>query len=250
MRPVALAARVAGALGVAFGLLFASRPRSPPTPSTRPTRAGCRSRSTSSARRPRSPCRSSSSSSATSGRSPPDLTAEGHLPPALDPAPAPGHRDRRLGLDHRPGHRRRLERRRRRDAVPVGLRLGRPGHRVRGHRAGLAVPRPVLDDPRLRRRDPAGAARPGLGGRRLPGPLRSLAGDHRLRLLRLARARRPGRTVDPVHRARRLHRADGRDDGPVRARRMALPGRDVHRLVPDCSAGSPTGASSTRTAGS
>ena len=82
--------------------------------------------------------------------------APGHLPPAWLRYRAAGDRPRRLGLDHRPGHRRRLERRRRRDALPVGLRLGRRWRSsARVDRAGLAVPRPVLDAPRPGRRGPA-----------------------------------------------------------------------------------------------
>ena len=77
------------------------------------------------------------------------------------------------------------------------------------------------------------ARRPGLGDRRLPGASRSLAGRHRLRVLRLARARHLRRRLDAVHRAGRVHRADRGDDGPVRARRMAVARRDLHRLVPD-----------------
>ena len=56
----------------------------------------------------------------------------------------------RLDLDHRPGDRRELERRGRRDALPVGLRLGRPGDHLRADRACLALPRSVLDAPRHR----------------------------------------------------------------------------------------------------
>ena len=210
-----------------------ARRRSRHTRSTRPTRAGCHWRSTWSGRPRRSPCRSSSSSSATCGRRRPTWIAEGSLPPAWLRYTLRAHRPDRLGLDHRPGDRRELERRRRRDALPVGLRLGRAGDHLRDGRTGLALPRSVLDPPRHRRRAPAPAGRPGLGDRRLPGAPRSLAGRHRLRVLRLARARRLRRPVDAVHRARRLHRAHPGDDGPVRARRMALARRDLHGLVPD-----------------
>ena len=182
---------------------------------------------------------------------PPDLTAEGHLPPACAPLAAARARARGLGLDRRPGHRRRIERWRRRDAVPVGLRLGRARDRVRDHRPGLAIPRPVLDDPRHRRGASCGRSTSRAGTSPTTRP-HSVAGRRRpgSSLLRLARARRPGGSVDPVHRPHRLHGSDRGDDGPVRARRMALPGGDVHRLVPDCSAGSPTGVSSTRRGGS
>ena len=90
---------------------------------------------------------------------PPDLDAEGSLPPAWLRYALRAHRPHRLDLDHRPGDRRRLERRRRRDALPVGLRLGRAGDHLRARRAGLALPRPVLDPPRHRRlRSCAGSA--------------------------------------------------------------------------------------------
>ena len=59
------------------------------------------------------------------------------------------------------------------------------------HRAGLAVPRPVLDAPRPRRA--RSCARLGVGGWEpadYPAAARSLAGVDRLRRLRLARARR------------------------------------------------------------
>ena len=98
---------------------------------------------------------------------PPDLDAEGSCRlhgSATRCGPGPD----RLDLDHRPGHRRKLERRRRRDALPVGLRLGRAGDHLRAHRTGLALPRSVLDPPRHRRLGPAAARRPGLGDRGLP----------------------------------------------------------------------------------
>ena len=57
-----------------------------------------------------------------------------------------------LAVDRRPGARRGLVVRRRRDAVPVGLRLGRDGHGLRSDRSGLALRRPVLHAPRPRRR--------------------------------------------------------------------------------------------------
>ena len=53
----------------------------------------------------------------------------------------------------------------------------------------VALPRSVLDAPRPRCRGPAPARGRGLGDRRLPGAARPLAGDDRLRVLRLARAR-------------------------------------------------------------
>ena len=90
---------------------------------------------------------------------------------------------------------------------------------------------------------PAGGPRPGLGHRRLSGATRALARHHRLRLLRLARAGGDGRTVDAVHRPRRLYGLHAGDDGPVRARRVALARRDVHGLVP---AAGPAGLLPTR----
>ena len=71
-----------------------------------------------------------------------------------------------------------------------------------------------------------------LGRRRVPRGDRALAGDRRLRLLRLARARRQRHgAADAVHRHGRLHRLHAGDDGPVRARRLAPRRRDVPRLV-------------------
>ena len=61
-----------------------------------------------------------------------------------------------------------------------------------------------------------------VGAVRVPGAARTVAGRDRVRVLHLARARSTGRALDAVHRARRVHRADARDDGPVRTRRMAL----------------------------
>ena len=74
----------------------------------------------------------------------PDLTGPAALPRRITPSRC-GPRAHRLGLDRRPGRRRRLVGRRRRDAVPVGLRLGRRGDGVGAHRAGLALPGSVLD---------------------------------------------------------------------------------------------------------
>ena len=111
------------------------------------------------ARRSPSACRSRSCCSRTSAPTR-RRRRPGKVPPAwLRYRPA-GDRPDRLDLDRRPGHRRRRERRRRHDAVPVGLRLGRRRDAVGAPRPDLALARPVRDDPRHRR---AG----GLRGRRL-----------------------------------------------------------------------------------
>ena len=139
---------------------------------------------------------------------PPDLTATGHLPPALAPPRPAGHRPVRLGLDHRPGDRRRLERRRRRDALPVGLRLGRAGDRLRARsgRRGTSSTRSRRSTTSARR----SCARLRVQGWAIadyPDRLGRWPATIGLRRLRLARAGRPGGAVDAVHRARRLHRA-------------------------------------------
>ena len=77
-----------------------------------------------------------------------------------------------------------------------------------------------------------GVGHPPLGPGRVPGRARALAGRRRLRRRGLARARPRCRAEHAVHRPRRLHRPEPGDDGPVRARRMALAGRRVQRLVP------------------
>ncbi len=48
-----------------------------------------------------------------------------------------------------------------------------------------------------------------------------------------------GRSVDALRRAHRLHGVHDRDDGPVRARRVAVAGRDLHGLVPSPRAARP-----------
>ncbi len=79
-------------------------------------------------------------------------TDAGHVVavPALDPARAARDRAARLGLDHGPGDRRRVLRRRRRAAVPVDLRLGRRRPHLGAAVPGLGVARPVRDAPRHR----------------------------------------------------------------------------------------------------
>ncbi len=147
---------------------WSSRRRSRPTRSTRPTRAGCRWRSTSSARRSRSPCRSRSSSSATSAPRRPTSTRAGHAAAGLAAlsACAPSAS---LGWAW---------------IIAQGIAGGSSDGEVATlflwvygwvglaivcalHRAGLALPRPVLDAPRpgrprsLRRLgDPAAGRRP------------------------------------------------------------------------------------------
>ena len=81
----------------------------------------------------------------------PDLTGPADVPRRITRYTLRSAGAHRLGLDRRPGHRRRVFRRRRRDAVPVGLRLGRRGDGIGLHRPGLAVPRSVLDPARHRR---------------------------------------------------------------------------------------------------
>ena len=112
-------------------------------------------------------------------RADPPVLPAGTRPARVGPLPAPRDRADRLDLGRRPGHRRRHERRRRHDAVPVGLRLGRRGDAVGVRRAGLALDRPVHDDPRPRRGGAAGRRVRRLGRRRVPGGDRALAGDRR-----------------------------------------------------------------------
>ena len=201
--------------------------------------------------RSRSPCRSCSCIVRDVRAAPPDLT--GGRSACRRPGCATGPaRDRahRLGLDHRPGHRRRVERRRRRDAVPVGLRLGRRRADLSAlARPGLAVARPVLHAPRHRRVGPAAARRRAAGTvADYPDAARSLAGGRSAsRSSSGSSSSLAAGAVDPVRRARRLHRAHARDDGPVRARRVAGAGRDVHGLVPAARPARAVRASPTRT---
>ena len=65
----------------------------------------------------------------------------------------------------------------------------------------------ALPGARPRRRGAAGGPHPGLGDRRLPGEVGALACGHRVRILRLARARhRAAAASDALRRARPLHR--------------------------------------------
>ena len=74
---------------------------------------------------------------------------------------------------------------------------------------------------------------PRLGHHRAAGRGPGVAGGARADVLHLARARRDRRQRDADRRARRVHGADARPDGAVRARPVARRGRDVHGLVPD-----------------
>ena len=69
-----------------------------------------------------------------------------------------GRRPPRLGVDHGPGHRRRLVGRGGRGPVPVGLRLGRRRDPVRPRVPRLGVARPVRHAPRRRRMDRCAAS--------------------------------------------------------------------------------------------
>ena len=129
-----------------------------------------------------------------------------------------------------------------RDAVPVGLRLGRRGDAsrrssgrsgtssTRSRRSTTSAPRSLrrLGHPRPGRRP---TTRPRLG--RWP----AVIGFACVRLARARRCRR--RPVDAVHRPRRLHRVHAGDDGPVRARHVALATARRSRSGSGCSAGSP-----------
>ena len=166
----------ASAARLGWPLVLPAR-RAPPTPSTRRTRAGCRSPSTWSARRHRRPVV--------------------HL---RDRPRRPGGRRPTCG---RPGRCRRpgCAGSCARSGSSAGLWIVAQGiaggssdgdvatlflwvygwvglaHRVAPPRAGLAVPRPVLDAPRHRRRGPPrGSACRRLGAGRLPRAARSLAG--------------------------------------------------------------------------
>ena len=162
----------------------------------------------------------------------PDVTRRGPDAAGRAAHPAPGARARRLAMDRHPGHRRRRERRRGGHALHLGLRLGRRGDGLGDHRAGVALPGPVLDAPRHRRRDRPSTRHRAVGDGRVPRVARSLARRHRFRGRRLARAGAGGRTPGPLRRARRLHGLHARDDGPVRPRHLALERRGLHRLVP------------------
>ena len=208
-------------------------PPSSPTPSTRPTRAACRSPSTSPAPRPPSPCRSSSCSSATSAPSARDTTSPGQLPPAALRVRACGPSGSSAGSGSSPR------------ASPAARATPRSPRSSCGSTAGSAWrwPRAFIGpvwhflDPFSTLHDIGAAVvrRLGVdavGPRRLPGAARPVAGGHRLRGRRLARARARGGPAGPVRRARRLHGAHARDDGPVRARHLARERRGLHRLVP------------------
>ena len=165
---------------------------------------------------------------------------------------APGDRPVRLGLDRRPGHRRRLERRRR--ATLFLWVYGWVGVAI-----FCAIIGPVWHflDPFSTLHDiGAWALRRGCGVQGwaiadYPARARPLAGDRRASLLRLARARRHGGGPRiAVHRPRRLHRVHAGDDGPVRSRRMAPQRRDVHGLVPAARPARAVRARRRRTAGS
>ena len=137
-----------------------------------------------------------SSSSATSAPQPPDLTAEGTLPPAWLRIGAPRDRPVRLGLDHRPGHRRRRRATAMSRRSSCGSTAGSAWRSSARCRPGLAVPRPVLDAPRPRRlRSCARSHVQGWALADYPERLGRWPAVDRLRVLRLARARRrrPGR---------------------------------------------------------
>ena len=173
------------------------------------------------------------------------------LPPAWLRIGAARHRTRRLGRGSSPR------------GSPAGRATARSRRSSCGSTAGSAWPssarssgRPGTSSTRSRRsttsapRSSADSG-PGLGTGRLPG---SGSGAGRRRS-----ASRPSSgwsssmqagPSTPVRRRRRLHRLHARDDGPVRARRVALAGRDLHRLVPPPRPPAPGSGSSTRTAGS
>ena len=147
--------------------------------------------------------------------------------------PAQSDRADRLALGRRPGDRRRHSDGRRDDAVPVGLRLGRPRHPVarssgRSGTSSTRSRRSTTSAPSAVRR----ARRPRLGDRRLSARARAAgppsSGFAFFVWLELVGTARPALAV---HRPGRLHRVHARDDGPVRARRLARQRRDVQRLV-------------------
>ena len=141
---------------------------------------------------------------------------------------------RRLGLDPRPGHRRRHLGGLGRLAVPVGLRLGRRrdavGAASRRSGSGSTRSRPSTTCSPGRC---ASSAIQGWAHHRPAGRRSRVARRRRPHVLHLARARRRGRDRHADRGARRLHGAHARAHGPVRARPVARPGRDVHGLVPD-----------------
>ena len=203
------------------------------TRSTRRTRAGCRWRSTWSGRRRRSPCRSSSCivRDVRAAAARPDRRG-GRLPPAWLRIAL-----RAIGLIGwvwivAQGIAGGVERRRRGDALPVGLRLGRAWRSCRRSSAppgsSSTRSRRSMTWGRVLRRCTSRAGR----SADYPERPRALAGDGGLRRLRLARAGGHRRPVDAVRRARRLHALTlammaqfGRDEW--RSQR-----RDVHGLVP------------------
>ena len=141
---------------------------------------------------PRSRCRSSSCSSATSAPTRPIRRR-----PAVCPGPAASRparrRPGRLALDRRPGDRRGDSDGRGRDALPVGLRLGRRGLDLGPRRADLAVAGPVLDPVRHRRLGRARARRPAWEPAEYPARLGRWPAVDRVRGRRLARAGARGR---------------------------------------------------------
>ena len=157
-------------------------PASRHTPSTRPTRAACRSPSTSPV-----PATTVALSfifvlvrDVRAER--PIVTDPGHAAASRAALRAARRRPDRLGLDRRPGHRRRHEQRRGLDAVPVGLRLGRRGRSSRpsSGRSGTAWIRSrrcTTSAPAVIRRL---GVRPWDVGR-LPRAARALAGGRRVR---------------------------------------------------------------------
>ena len=140
----------------------------------------------------------------------------------------------RLGVDHGPGHRRRLVRRRRGRPVPVGLRLGGRRDPVRAScsRSGSGSTRSPRSTTSARG-SCAGSASAAGSPSTLPRSARlwpAVAGFAFFVWLELVAV--PG-SADADGGPRRLHGPDPRPDGPVRTRPVARRRRDVHRLVPD-----------------
>ena len=93
--------------------------------------------------------------------------------------------------------------------------------------------------PLRRRRRRSGASASRLDARRLPGPAGQVARRRRFLASSGWSSWRRRRALDAVHRARRLHGVDPRDDGPVRPRYVARERRDVHASGSGSSVASP-----------
>ena len=246
--------RLATGVGAALALrLRPARDGGRPHAERRPTRAACRSRSTSSAPRRRSPCRSCSSSSATCGPRRRPIDGRPDLPPALAARSACARSASSAGR----GSSSRGSPAASSDGDVATLFLWVYGWVGAGDRLARSSARPGTCSTRSRRSTTSAPWSCGGSASRAgtpadyPARARPLAGRRRLRVLRLARARRRrpapstlfvvlvGYTAFTLAMMAQF----GRDD-VARAR------RDLHRLVPAPRPARRVRASSTRTVAS